>query len=400
MCSKDAIIEGVSDFMADNRYVIEGRNFYNKTDYEAGLRDAKKIKEIKDSYDLSKKEDIQKVYQLLTSGSCRFESVIGDEFDDKIYRLYSEAKAKPLEQTNGKKKVKVKAGPKKKTVSKVSLEDMDETLKEAVQKEIRRQEKKRRILIAVFSLVAVGCFVFFGYDYYQTYRMGNDMKHLSEIKENNRTPGLAFTMDKEEQSQKDDEKEPEVLNDYKTLLNMNKDLIGWLKIADINIDYPVMQTSDNTYYLEHDFDKNYNKNGCLFLDYKCDVINRNKNLIIYGHNMRSGQMFGSLDKYASEDYYKEHPKFEFDTIYEKGAYEIVYVFRSRIYNEDDVVFKYYQFLDVQSELEFDSNMSEMAAISLYDTGITPTYEDELLTLSTCDYQEDNGRFVVVARKIN
>ena len=136
------------------------------------------------------------------------------------------------------------------------------------------------------------------------------------------------------------------------------------------------------------------------MDYQCDVINRNTNLIIYGHNMQSGNMFGRLDKYSSEEYYKEHPKFEFDTIYEKGAYEIVYVFRSKIYNEDAVVFKYYQFLDVQSEKEFDSNMAEMAKISLYDTGITPKYGDELLTLSTCDYQENNGRFVIVARKIN
>ena len=181
---------------------------------------------------------------------------------------------------------------------------------------------------------------------------------------------------------------------------MNKDLIGWLKIADINIDYPVMQTNDNSYYLDHNFDKKYDKNGCLFLDYQCDVINRNMNLIIYGHNMQSGKMFGSLSKYSSEEYYKEHPKFEFDTIYEKGAYEIVYVFRSKIYNEDTVVFKYYQFLDAQSEKEFDSNMAEMAKISLYDTGITPKYGDELLTLSTCDYQENNGRFVIVARKIN
>ena len=181
---------------------------------------------------------------------------------------------------------------------------------------------------------------------------------------------------------------------------MNKRLIGWLKIADINIDYPVMQTNDNAYYLDHNFDNKYDKNGCLFLDYQCDVINRNTNLIIYGHNMQSGNMFGNLDKYSSEEYYKEHPKFEFDTIYEKGAYEIVYVFRSKIYNEDAVVFKYYQFLDVQSELEFNSNMAEMSKISLYDTGITPEYGDELLTLSTCDYQENNGRFVVVARKIN
>ena len=77
----------------------------------------------------------------------------------------------------------------------------------------------------------------------------------------------------------------------------------------------------------------------------------------------------------------------------------MYVFRSKIYNEDEIVFKYYQFLDAASEKEFTSNMQEMAAISLYDTGVTASYGDELLTLSTCDNSETDGRFVVVAKKI-
>ena len=78
----------------------------------------------------------------------------------------------------------------------------------------------------------------------------------------------------------------------------------------------------------------------------------------------------------------------------------MYVFRSRIYNEDEIVFKYYQFFDALSEKEFDSNMKEMAAISLYDTGVTASFGDELLTLSTCDSSETDGRFVVVAKRIS
>lgn len=110
-------------------------------------------------------------------------------------------------------------------------------------------------------------------------------------------------------------------------------------------------------------------------------------------------MFGNLNKYSSESYCKEHSTIKFDTIYEKGTYEVMYVFRSRIYNEDEVVFKYYQFLDAASEQEFNSNMQEMAALSLYDTGVTASYGDELLTLSTCDNSEEDGRFVVVAKRI-
>ena len=77
----------------------------------------------------------------------------------------------------------------------------------------------------------------------------------------------------------------------------------------------------------------------------------------------------------------------------------MYVFRSRVYNEDDIVFKYYRFIDANSEQEFDSYMQEMAGISFYDTGVTAVYGDQLLTLSTCDYQEKDGRFVVVAKRI-
>ena len=77
----------------------------------------------------------------------------------------------------------------------------------------------------------------------------------------------------------------------------------------------------------------------------------------------------------------------------------MYVFRSRVYREEEIVFKYYQFIDANSEQEFDSYMSEMASMSLYDTGVTAEYGDQLLTLSTCDYQEKNGRFVVVAKKV-
>lgn len=387
--------------MAANRYEVEGRLFYNLQDYEAALRDVQKIKEIKTTYDLSDMEDIKKVYSYLASGTYRFESVVGDDFDDEIYQLYSGMKAvfpsTQSKKSNLNKKIVQKSNKRKA----ISLKDCDDEMKALVKEELHRQEKRRKWMILAFLLVATTCFGYFGVYYYQNYRSGSDMQHLAEIKDKNKTPGLAYESTNETNTELNDEEEaPEVLEDYKTLLNMNKDLIGWLKIADINIDYPVMQTNDNTYYLNHNFDKKSDKNGCLFLDYQCDVINRNTNLIIYGHNMLSGNMFGNLDKYSSEEYYKEHPKFEFDTIYEKGAYEIVYVFRSKIYNEDDVVFKYYQFFDVQSELEFNSNMTEMEKISLYDTGITPEYGDELLTLSTCDYQEDNGRFVVVARKIN
>lgn len=192
---------------------------------------------------------------------------------------------------------------------------------------------------------------------------------------------------------------PEVLDEYKNLYNSNKRLIGWLKIDDTKIDYPVMQTTNNEYFLNHNFNQQSDRNGALFLDKDCDVLEPSTNLIIYGHHMKSGNMFGTLDKYSSEEFYKEHPVIQFDSIYEKGTYEVMYVFRSKIYSEEDVVFKYYQFIDAGSEQEFNSNMQEMAPMSLYDTGVTASYGDRLLTLSTCDYYVDDGRFVVVAKRV-
>ena len=198
----------------------------------------------------------------------------------------------------------------------------------------------------------------------------------------------------------DNEQEPkEVLEEYKKLLNENKKLIGWLTIDDTNIDYPVVQTSDNDYYQDHNLNQEYDKNGSIFMDKDCDVLQPSTNFILYGHHMKSGNMFGKLDLYASESYGKKHSLIQFDTIYEKGVYQVMYVFRSRVYKEEDVVFKYYQFIDANSEQEFDSNMAQMAKDSLYDTGVTAEYGDRLLTLSTCDYQEKDGRFVVVAKKI-
>ena len=115
--------------------------------------------------------------------------------------------------------------------------------------------------------------------------------------------------------------------------------------------------------------------------------------------MQPAKMFGNLNYYAKESYFKEHPYIYFDTIYSEGTYQVMYVFRSQIYNEEDIVFKYYKFIDATSEDEFYSNLEEMQAISLYDTGVRAVYGDKLITLSTCDSSANNGRFVVVAKKI-
>lgn len=193
--------------------------------------------------------------------------------------------------------------------------------------------------------------------------------------------------------------DPNILPKYKTLYEKNKNLIGWIKIADTDIDYPVMQSvnGNGEFYLNHDYDGNEDRNGTLFMDDHCNAKLPSDNLIIYGHNMKSGRMFGQLTAYKSKDFYEKHKKISFDTIYRAGTYEVMYVFNTHIYSEAEITFKYYQFIEPNSEEEFDSAMNAMADMSIYDTGVTAEFGDDLITLSTCDYDESEGRFVVVAR---
>ncbi len=271
-----------------------------------------------------------------------------------------------------------------------------------VQEELQKRERNRKLLIFICSLVAVACMLYVGFYSYEDYRTKANYEQMAQLKEQSPVASSGNLSEEEVviHYTEDTKDTPEVLEEYKNLFNLNKKLIGWLKIDDTIIDYPVMQTTDNEYYLDHNINQEKDRNGALFLDKDCDVLAPSTNLIIYGHHMKSGRMFGNLDDYASEKYYKEHPIIQFDTIYEKGTYEIMYVFRSHVYSEAEVVFKYYQFIDCYSEQEFDSYMQEMAAMSLYDTGVTAKYGDRLLTLSTCDSTVEDGRFVVVAKRID
>jgi len=256
----------------------------------------------------------------------------------------------------------------------------------------------RRAVIIILLLISLSCLGYFGYYVYSSYQVQKESDRLARISNNEKINEM-YTVQEEKAEVDGQVKTFVVLDKYRSLLNQNQNLIGWLKIADTNIDYPVYQTGNNDYYLNHNSSLKEDKNGALFMDKDCDIKDRSTNLIIYGHNMRSGKMFGDLSKYENQSFYENHKTITFDTIYEEGTYEVMYVFRSHVYQQDEVVFKYYQFIDALSEEEFDSNMDEMAALSFYDTGVKAYYGDELLTLTTCDYEEQDGRFVVVAKRI-
>ena len=180
----------------------------------------------------------------------------------------------------------------------------------------------------------------------------------------------------------------------------NSDIVGWIEIEGTNINYPVLQGEDNNFYMNRNFQKEESVYGSLFLDADFDWNNPSSNLLIYGHNIQDGSMFHNLLNYADEEYYKEHPNIRFTTAEEDATYEIIAAFRSRVYykSEQDV-FRYYYFVNPESKEEYDEFVENAKEASLYDTGKTAEYGDQLLTLSTCEYSQEDGRFVIVARKL-
>ena len=121
--------------------------------------------------------------------------------------------------------------------------------------------------------------------------------------------------------------------------------------------------------------------------------------MIYGHDMHDGTMFGKLHLYAGEDYGKEHSLIRFDTLHEVGEYQLLAAFYTQVYYTTDTCFKYYQFFNAENEAEFNSYVENVKALAEYDTGVSAEYGDTLLTLSTCSDHVENGRFVVVAKRV-
>lgn len=187
-----------------------------------------------------------------------------------------------------------------------------------------------------------------------------------------------------------------LLTDYSELYFQNTDMVGWITVADININYPVMQSMDNpNFYLKHGFDKTYSDYGCPYVQENCDVKLPSDNLIIYGHHMNNGSMFADLMKYESKDFFESHKTVTFNTLTDKQSYEVVAVFKTVAYSETG--FRYYDFVNAESTEEFDNYISKCKEIQLYDTGVDAEYGDRLITLSTCEYSRKDGRMVVVAK---
>ena len=193
---------------------------------------------------------------------------------------------------------------------------------------------------------------------------------------------------------------PAILPWYAKAHERNGDMAGWLSIEGTNIDYPVMYTPENQdKYLHLGFDGEYAGSGSLFIAVPWD--DATNHTIIYGHNMYDGSMFGALHRYSDVNYALEHRQIRFDTLYEQRLYEVVAAFYTQVHDADTehLVFSFYLFADLSDQTGFETYVTHVKFESVYDLGVTPQWGDQLLTLSTCDYRSEDGRFVVVARRI-
>lgn len=193
----------------------------------------------------------------------------------------------------------------------------------------------------------------------------------------------------------------EVQEDMKRLYNENNDLVGFIVIPGTKIKYPVVYTQGKDYYINKDFNKKPSLGGTLYIDKHNTVSPRDTNLIIHGHNMyHDGTMFNDLHKFKDENFYLNHKTFTYYTLKEKEEYEIVSVFLSKVYLVTDQVFKYYKFYNADTIDDFNYYKTNIMELNMHKNTTDIKFGDQFLTLSTCEYSQENGRLVIVAKKIN
>lgn len=218
--------------------------------------------------------------------------------------------------------------------------------------------------------------------------------------ESARAEKMFATLAERVQTNSDTEKQAEAYHTkYFGLYTENSDFAGWLQIDDTKIDYPVMLTpNEPEYYLYRSFDKTSSRSGTPFIS--ADSTTDSDFFIIYGHNMKNGTMFGTLDAYANKSFWEAHPYISFTTATEERTYEIFATVETRILYQDEVGYRYYFQVGDQSIDSFDELVQWFQENACYDTGISPVYGEQILALSTCSYQKTNGRFLIVARRID
>ncbi len=190
---------------------------------------------------------------------------------------------------------------------------------------------------------------------------------------------------------------PPVQESFGDLISLNPETVGFLRIDGV-LSLPVVQREyDNDFYLTHSFDLAEADEGTLFLDGMNRLVPEDDCLIVYGHNMHNGSMFGELDHYDELDFLKAHPLVQFDTIYENRTYVPFAAFPASMDPESGSYFDLRQI--VFTDETFDLFISRLKSRSVLEIPVDAYYGDPLLLLVTCDYTKDDGRFIVALRQL-
>lgn len=378
----------------EETYRLGKHEFATREEWEAAKRDLEKIETIVNHLDIDDPEIAKDIYHFVREGKVTFESKLGTIFFCDI----SDRVAQNFEY-------KLKRN-KKQQKQRREMEQQKEDRQKLKETQQSAMFKFLGIACVVLSLI---CILFYGIS---IFRERSATKKLEEVQQQkNISQALDWYADRirreteesqtnvqqAEPAETETEKPLEVLPEYTSMHNQYPQLAGWIYIQDTMVDLPVMQTTDNAYYLDKNIDGAKDVNGTLFMDCRNDFTKPGTNLIIYGHNMKSGAMFGGLKQYLDEDYLSAHDRIQFDTIYEKQNYRIVAVCLSDVGGEG--AYRYYNYIEAESDEDFAAFLENVRNCAVYDRTQDVTKSDSLLTLSTCNNYVEDGRLFILAKKI-
>ena len=244
--------------------------------------------------------------------------------------------------------------------------------------------KKKRILNIAIYLILFLILICSGFKLYFWYK---------DKKNNDETTEQLKSNVKLEKIKKDNSNNEKYIVDFKKLKSENSDVVAYIKVNNTNIEYPIVKTSNNNFYLNHSFDKSKNSRGWIFADYKNKFDNTDKNIVIYGHNMRDESMFGSLKNILNEEWYNnaENNNITFLTEKENYIYKVFSIYK--IESED-----YYIKTNFKNDEDYEKFLNTIKNRSIKNFDINLNINDKIITLSTCA-NNNKYRIVLHAKKL-
>ena len=391
--------------MAENiRFIIGGFEFDSHYEYRQAQEDVKKIECINEELDIQDPEVALRLYNDIRDGIITFNSPIGQQYTKHVADIVAKKSAGLLDDREIIEEAAVKAkGSRRLGLIFVALAVVLIGVYAAVEvKEVMETRKIAKIQQEIHSAQNTN----------NSQKNGNiehenddiDSVENSDVGDNTQNSSTANEITEDLIVSPWDTNyvvgDREILPELADLYAQNSDLVGSLEVVGTDINYPVMQTpNDPEYYLKRDFYGESSTAGTLFVDYRCDIVNPTTNTIIYGHNMRSGTMFGGLKRYLNHDFYLAHKTIIFKTLYEQQEYEIVGVGLSAVGYDDEDTYKYYNFINAVTGAELQEFLDNIQSLSVFDETIDISAEDKILTLSTCNSYTEDGRMFVVAKRV-